>query len=168
MEQPPKQFIVLPCGDVATNTRRALAMSNINVSTINTSSIKDLTTKRSPTPLTSTAGVYTIPCGFCPKKYVGETGRDLAVRLNEHRNASNRDDVRYACVIHRDSTGHLMNWNEAQLVLTEPDLRRRRCLEASLIAVTDTIERNTGNYKISKTLAYMILKQHQPNNTGVT
>ncbi|XP_069957608.1 probable glutamate receptor [Cherax quadricarinatus] len=36
--------------------------------------------------------------------------------------------------------GHLMNWDEAQLVVTEPDLRRRRCQEASLIAVTYTIE----------------------------
>nr|XP_053635466.1 venom peptide isomerase heavy chain-like [Cherax quadricarinatus] len=65
MEQSSKQFIVLivivlSCGDVAKNTRQALAKSNINVFTINTF-IRDLTTKRSPTPLTSTAGVFTIP-----------------------------------------------------------------------------------------------------------
>nr|XP_053652385.1 uncharacterized protein LOC128702240 [Cherax quadricarinatus] len=44
------------------------------------------------------------------------------------------------CVLHKDSMGLLMNWDEAQFVLAERDLRRRRCLEASLITVTDTIE----------------------------
>ena len=35
-------------------------------------------------PLQTAEVVYEIPCKNCPKSYIGESGRLLATRLNEH------------------------------------------------------------------------------------
>ena len=31
------------------------------------------------------SGVYSIPCNDCNKSYIGETGRDLKIRIKEHK-----------------------------------------------------------------------------------
>ena len=31
------------------------------------------------------SGVYTSPCKSCPKQYIGETGRKLEIRIQEHK-----------------------------------------------------------------------------------
>lgn len=105
----------------------------------------------------TSAGIYTIPCGGCDKVYVGETARTLDIRIAEHKNACRNDDRKNACVQHRDDVGHLMKFNEAKLVIKEDDLRRRKCIEAALISVSNTIKQKSGSYSISKLLSKRIL-----------
>ena len=41
---------------------------------------------KDPTPMMQTSGVvYSIPCRSCSKVYVGQTGRQLQTRINEHK-----------------------------------------------------------------------------------
>ena len=38
--------------------------------------------------------IYRIPCTSCDKVYVGETGRNFGVRMNEHRKEADQNEER--------------------------------------------------------------------------
>ena len=75
--------------------------------------------------------VYEIPC-HCGKKYIGQTGRKLKVRITEHKR-----DVRYdnragsAFVEHLYEQGdHAPMWDKAKVVDNEEHLTKRLTKEA--------------------------------------
>ena len=60
--------------------------------------------------------IYSIPCGECEVKYIGETSTALATRMKEHQVAArlNRPE-RSALAQHADETGPSINWNNASV-----------------------------------------------------
>ena len=59
------------------------------------------------------AEVYTIPCHNCNTNYVGETGRTLQKRIEEHKSAVRRGDEKNGIAVHVKKTQHDINWAEA-------------------------------------------------------
>jgi hypothetical protein len=81
-------------------------------------------------PIIKKGVIYSIPCE-CGKSYIGETGRTLQVRLDEHRRSvKKRDpDVSKLCE-HYYNTGHRFLWDEAKVIGHEETYKARKVHEA--------------------------------------
>ena len=61
--------------------------------------------------------VYSMRCKTCQAEYIGKTERALSTRIEEHKNPNK--DKNSACKKHtRDNTGHVWNYEEAEIVDT--------------------------------------------------
>ena len=76
--------------------------------------------------------IYNIPCS-CGQSYTGETGRPLAVRLQEHRKATVRGEVEKSGMAeHAWSNGdHRPAWDETKIIGHEPHWKIRKIKEAA-------------------------------------
>jgi hypothetical protein len=81
-------------------------------------------------------GVYEIKCNECEKKYIGETGRALEVRIKEHQEDVRNKNDKNAMYRHKKDEQHEMNWDSAQIIDKEEHFHKRRVLESVYIAKT--------------------------------
>ena len=64
-------------------------------------------------------GVYRIPCE-CGLVYIGETGRNLSLRLKEHKTNCEKAELEKSAVAkHSWTNDHRIKWNEASILATE-------------------------------------------------
>jgi hypothetical protein len=56
-------------------------------------------------------GVYEVPCGDCNQTYIGQTGRNMTARLQEHRLAVRRDHTTSSLAEHVRENEHLINFS---------------------------------------------------------
>ena len=90
--------------------------------------------------------VYSIPCGECNVKYIGETGRSLKTRRSEHISAvKHLNTKKSALAEHANNTGHSIDWSATSVVATEQKLQQRKWLEACVIAKGKNILFNRDN-----------------------
>ena len=74
--------------------------------------------------------VYEVPCGECDQKYIGETGRNLRMRLKEHRYAVKKKDMKNGIDAHACQERHTVDWDAAKVRCTEQYYWKRKVLEA--------------------------------------
>ena len=76
-------------------------------------------------PLQQRAGVvYRIPCGTCPRVYVGQTCPMLNHWLKEHKRALTSGNLAQSAIAeHAAHESHVINWKEAKVV--ERDVHSR-------------------------------------------
>jgi hypothetical protein len=77
--------------------------------------------------------VYEVPCADCNGVYIGETGRNLKMRLKEHRYAVRRQDEKNGIAVHAQESGHNVDWEAARVMMREEHLTKRKVLESILI-----------------------------------
>ena len=111
-------------------------------------------------------GVYKVPCRSCSAVYVGETGRKLGTRFDEHRKDCEKQSQRKftrsqktesQSVIHKsaitDHAGrqnHVIDWEGRRLVARESHDQNRRIREAIWIKRTqNNMNRDGGAYQLS-------------------
>ena len=76
--------------------------------------------------LTHSNTVYKINSANCETSYVGQAGRLLKTRINEHRSRINRNSSQHSVITeHRVNTGHDFNWNGVKIVDEEKSLNKR-------------------------------------------
>ena len=85
--------------------------------------------------------VYKVPCADCTNINIGETGRNLRMRLKEHQYAVKRKDEKNGITIHAQQSEHNVDWEAAKVRATEGHLMKRKVLEAILIQESS----NTNN-----------------------
>ena len=89
----------------------------------------------------TTECVYKVPCASCEKTYIGETGRKLGVRLQEHRSevesktnrafsrshrsSSSAESNRSALTDHAVQENHVISWSAALVINRESDRSTR-------------------------------------------
>ena len=89
-------------------------------------------------------GVYCLPCLECPASYLGETGRGLSTRIEEHKSAC-RLGKNYSAVAHHSlDVGHTIGFNKSKIVYKCNDRQTRRTVEGALIALNNTFHNNKG------------------------
>jgi hypothetical protein len=77
--------------------------------------------------------IYKIPCE-CGKSYIGETGRTLETRLNEHKRTVSKGDPNTSKLMeHISNTGHRILWDEAEVIGQEHHWKGRKVQEAAEI-----------------------------------
>ena len=81
----------------------------------------------------SEACVYSIPCKDCNDVYIGETGKNLEIRLKQHKSAYNRCDENNAMFMHAWNKDHRIDWSNAKVILKCANPKKRRILEAMKI-----------------------------------
>ena len=87
---------------------------------------------KDPVPEKQRKGVvYSIPCGECPRMYIGQTGRTLDHPLAEHRRVlKNRDVSASAIAKHVFAAGHQVDLSKATVIDTHPHAQTRCLLES--------------------------------------
>ncbi|XP_046737551.1 uncharacterized protein LOC124406242 [Diprion similis] len=74
--------------------------------------------------------VYKIDCKNCKKPYIGQTGRHLCVRINNHKNNIKEDADRHtALTIHRVDFYHIFDFDKIKILHQEPHCCKRIILE---------------------------------------
>ena len=74
--------------------------------------------------------VYKIKCCDCQASYIGETGRNLNIRLTEHKRATKNGDVNNHIAEHHLHMNHRIDWDSAECVTYSTDYYKRLTLES--------------------------------------
>ena len=130
-------------------------------------------------------GVYKIPCLSCPASYIGETGRRLGTRVNEHKKEcdkigkksftraqkaeADRKLNKSAISDHVGRENHIIDWDGTRLVERENQEFTRKIRESIWIKKTpNNLNRDTGNYQLSgiydAVIAKLATQQARPRN----
>ena len=122
--------------------------------------------------------MYKIPCSNCNEVYIGETGRHLEERLEEHQaSVKKASGPRYtrsrakkateetntsALGDHVAATNHTIAWKDLSLLATHCPNRKGRWIRESICIRADTghySNRNDGAYKLSHTWDKLLIPQ---------
>ena len=71
-----------------------------------------------------------VKCCDCQATYIGETGRNLNVRLTEHKRATRNGDINNHIAEHHLKTNHRIDWDSAECVTYSTDYYQRITLES--------------------------------------
>ena len=102
---------------------------------------------KDPTPSHHVSNVvYSIPCTTCSKVYIGQTGRLLQTRIEEHKTA-----VKYAkCDVsavaeHVWERNHHVDFQSVSILARDCNLNQRLSLESWFIRKSSTFNREMGS-----------------------
>jgi len=132
-QQPSTRICIPYIKGIGEQIRKICNKEDIQVTFRSRRTLRTILTKVKPSwPDTDIKGVvYRIPCKDCDETYIGETGRTLKTRLQEHKR-----DVRFghttinAVAYHAHSQLHQIDWDNAEVVDQEQQFYRRRVKEA--------------------------------------
>jgi len=79
-------------------------------------------------------GVYIIECN-CGSIYIGETGRDIKTRTNEHINSCKTNSIASGVSEHlmTNDTSHTILWTNTKVIIPEKRKFQRKIMEAAVI-----------------------------------
>ena len=100
------------------------------------------------------------PCSECNDVYIGETGRFLNYRTDEHKRALINNDLSNALTLHRNEQGHNFDFKNTKTLRNANNKRTRHIIESACISHFHTITQRPGNINLDKNISYRILKEH--------
>ncbi|XP_062704445.1 uncharacterized protein LOC134286788 [Aedes albopictus] len=109
--------------------------------------------------------VYSVPCGTNDGKvYIGQTGRKLDTRINEHKNDVRRNDNRTGLTQHTLCDGHIFNFDETKIVERIADQESRIAAETFHIKLagennTVNLQRECGTFNANYNALVVKLRQ---------
>jgi len=74
--------------------------------------------------------VNKIKCSDCQASYIGETGRNLNMRLTEHKRATRNGDANNHIAAHHQLTNHNIDWDSAQCLTYSTNYFQRLTLQS--------------------------------------
>ena len=87
------------------------------------------------------SGVYKIECKTCKKCYIGETSRNINIRIKEHKNPSSTTTI----TSHFFGSGHEIDFKNPKILAIEKDYKKRKLLEFFNIKNAEVLEGNTSS-----------------------
>ena len=128
-----KQMIVVPYAPCLETFKPHLRKFDANLVFKHSNKLKSQLINNKPPP-SSQSGVYKIDCNSCHKSYIGETGRDLSIRVDEHRNDERRSvKLDSGIVDHNIETGHHFDFANARIIYPCNNKDKMHLVESSLI-----------------------------------
>ena len=106
------------------------------------------------------AGVYCIPCKNCKLKYIGETSRNLNVRLKEHKRDIRIGNLNNTLFLHISQSNHNFDFNSAKRLIYLHDKSLRRIFESTAISLFNSLNTRPGFYNMSPYLSKSILNSY--------
>ena len=112
---------------------RVLRPYNISLASKPTVTLrKQLCRLKDKTPLIDNIDViYKILCLDCPRFYIGETGRQLSIRMEEHKRNVQNHCEHSQIFQHLANEGHRANFNSPHIIDRCSNWRQRKLIEAS-------------------------------------
>ena len=152
-----ERYITIPNSKTADPIVRQLEATRLKVANTTERKVGDILSKRkeNAVKVQKQSVVYQVPCGSSDKKkkYVGETGRGIDVRLREHKRDMRNDMDHSAFVLHAPKMNHLLNWGGASVLASCRSRQNRKGTEAAYIATCKTITARVGFMKCAKSAA---------------
>ena len=111
---------------------RILQPYNIRVAHKPITTLRQLLTKvkDKDEPNCRQGAVYKIKCCDCQATYIGETGRNLNVRLTEHKRATRNGDINHHIAEHHLQTNHRIDLDSAKYITYSTNYYQRLNLES--------------------------------------
>jgi len=105
-------------------------------------------------------GVYKINCLECEKSYIGETGRNVKIRVKEHKHDIVINKQTSGIARHVHETGHSFDFENTKVLYPCNDLSKRHIVEAAIIRRFDkqTCNLNSGFMELDKQTSDFISK----------
>ena len=129
---------------------------NVNIAFKFKNTIKKRVTHNSNKNTAVDRGVYVIPCLDCNEKYVGETGRGLDTRMDEHKRACSVGMENSAVANHSLDLDHRIDFKNSKIVYKEADVGKRRVVEGALIHCIKTFKNNKSFNEEDDVLSHFI------------
>ena len=63
--------------------------------------------------------VHQLKCNDCPAEYIGETGRNAGIRMNEHKGDINNKTISNNVFLHNRNDRHSFNTNQVKVISSE-------------------------------------------------
>ena len=119
---------------------RILQPYNIRVAHKRITTLRQLLTnvKDKDEPSDRQGAVYKIKCCDCQASYIGETGRNMNIRLTKHKRATKNGDVNNHIAEHHLHTNHRIDWDSAECVTYITDYYKRLTRESWLTNLEQT------------------------------
>ncbi|XP_011866087.1 PREDICTED: uncharacterized protein LOC105561048 [Vollenhovia emeryi] len=131
-----KRFFNIPyIPNVSEKFRHVVQDLNLNLSYTGLHKLRCfIKVHKDPLPTLSRSNVvYKISCKDCNASYVGQTGRLLSTRINEHRKHINRNTKQLSVITEHRHSGHEFDWGGVDILDEEPFLYRRLISEMIFI-----------------------------------
>ena len=96
-------------------------------------------------------------CKNCKLKYIGETSRNLHVRLKEHKGDIRIGNLNNALFLHISQSNHNFNFNSVKMLIYIQNESLRRIFEDAVISFFNSLKTRLGFYNISPYLSKSIL-----------
>ena len=153
-EKKHKLFVVLPyMKGMTERLQRAYKKHNISLYSKAGFTIRNaLVSPKDPLDHSERCGViYECACDVCGERYVGETGRSLGERMEEHAKSVEKCDQKSALSQHQEQSGHVVNHKplseKIKILDSEPRDRHRKVKEAIHIKLKGAkLNRNDGHH----------------------
>ena len=126
------------------------------VHTKNLSLVNKIRKKQQEPNILDTDGViYRVPCSECDKVYIGETGRQLKIRLKEHKANAKSNNIKNMSGLsqHIKNEKHEINWDDAEILDRDNNYQRRKFKEA--VAINKNKENILNKKEEIKTISYI-------------
>lgn len=153
-----KNLLVLPYNNNMKDIPHLLKNFGVNVAFKNNTTMKNVLIKNSPD---NTKGcVYKISCKSCDNFYIGQTGKALEKRIEQHKKC-----VRYAqgnsgIFVHVSENNHAINWEGAKRIVYSNNALERNIIEYSFIkeSYNHNMNISQGMYKLDPLISKEICK----------
>jgi Reverse transcriptase (RNA-dependent DNA polymerase)/GIY-YIG catalytic domain len=121
--------------NISGKIRRVCQKFGIKVIEKPTRKIEQILTKKKEKEKDPVGVIYEIRCKTCGECYIGETGRRLSVRINEHkRDCKNKKTDKSSVAEHQVKYDHEIEWEEVRVLGLEKNKVKRKLKEAIQIA----------------------------------
>ena len=152
-------LLVLPFDNRFLSLPRILKVFNVNVVFKNSATVRSFLVKNSP--FEKTGCIYEIPCNNCDKKYIGQSGKVLATRINQHKYCVRVGNMSSALFLHMNNCNHSIDWRNSKEMLFCNDIVKRNIIESSIIKFKSDCVLNIskGLYKLDNWIIKGIVKQ---------
>ncbi|UYV70499.1 K02A2.6-like [Cordylochernes scorpioides] len=128
-------------------TTRFQSISNLN------NILRHPDTKKITEPNNRTNVIYKIPCKSCQAVYIGETGKPLIERINQHKSALKHHNPTSLLVDHALINGHIPDFEQTSIIYQDIKEKHSRLFLESWSSLED---RNSINRKIDIPDIYMV------------
>ena len=152
--------IVLPYTNQFVFIRKILSFLNINVAFEYKNTLKSFLISNRPQE-TEKSSLYMVPCGTtgCKMWYIGQSGKELQVRLRQHQYSVRTNQNNNAISNHANSLGHAINWGGTTSIMDNLTYQQRQIIESCLISSARPgriMNEHPGDFRVDPILINLI------------
>ncbi len=156
----PMRYICVPNSDKASVISKYLKKTGLRLAVSSGLKIGEISKTKQTKAINNNSVIYSIPCNGCQKEYIGETGRGLKKRLEEHRKDVRHHGTSNSLVVHIGKYKHLPKWEAAKEVKVGLHRTMRRAMESAFISDREVTNHREGSTRWSHLAAKLALQTH--------